>query len=229
MRCRRTSAIPAPPYGSGRRPLLPPRSHAVRRFASAAHYRFPVSSSQYRLPPRHVSCTRRFLLTHAAILGNHVQMPLTLCGRSLGPSRSAPHSERGGTMTAAAGWWAAISPQRPSWLYAPSPVNEAMGPSILSSKGTNLRAIVSIVGSQCRRDDVDKRPRRFGTVAEPTMIAVITFSPILMVGLLTAAITCDPLTKDGRALTCSEPAQLADRIQSCWSRVRTHYRNARQS
>jgi hypothetical protein len=76
---------------------------------------------------------RRFLPTHAAILGNHVQMPVTLCGRRFG--RLARHRTRTGWHDEAASEWrAAILPQTPYWSYAPSPMNEAMGPSILSSK-----------------------------------------------------------------------------------------------
>src|SRR5215217_5923727 len=42
---------------------------------------------------------------------------------------------RGGTITAASGWRSLTLAYTPSWSYAPSPVNEAIGPSTWSSKG----------------------------------------------------------------------------------------------
>src|SRR3954447_20180221 len=43
--------------------------------------------------------------------------------------------ERGGTMIRASGWRSATERETPSWSYAPSPVNEAIGPVTWSSKG----------------------------------------------------------------------------------------------
>src|SRR3954471_5411135 len=43
--------------------------------------------------------------------------------------------ERGGTITRASGWRSATERETPSWSYTPSPVNEATGPVIWSSKG----------------------------------------------------------------------------------------------
>src|SRR3954464_13314560 len=43
--------------------------------------------------------------------------------------------ERGGTMMAAVGWRPLTLAYTPSWSYAPSPVTEATGPGIWSSKG----------------------------------------------------------------------------------------------
>src|SRR5271165_833044 len=93
MRCGRSWGVPAPACGSGCRQQLPPRLLDACRFASAARDRLPVSSGRYRLPPRHASCTPTLSgPTHAAMFGNHVQMPVTRCGRRLG--RLARHRIR---------------------------------------------------------------------------------------------------------------------------------------
>src|SRR5947207_10448169 len=76
---------------------------------------------------------RRFLPTHAAMFGNRLQMPVTRSRRILGhlarhATRTRWHNDRGIGMAGSDLAVDAVS-------YAPSPVNEAMGSSIWSSKG----------------------------------------------------------------------------------------------
>jgi hypothetical protein len=56
--------------------------------------------------------------------------------------------DRGGRMTAASGWRAAMMVETPSWSYAPSAVNDATGTATWSSKGpTSAPSSISFVVS----------------------------------------------------------------------------------
>src|SRR5260370_36293936 len=152
MRCGRSWGVPAPAYGSGRRQQLPLRPLDARWFASAARDRCPVSSGQYRLPPGHASCTPTLLPTHAAMFGNRLQMPVTRSGRILGrlarhATRTRWHNDRGIGM---AGSDLAVD----AVLVVCTIAGQRSDVTInLVEQGTDLRAVIDIIGGQRRRDD----------------------------------------------------------------------------
>src|SRR5215212_7365779 len=84
MRCGRTPGVPAPAFGSARRPRWPPRSPAARPFATGAHRRGHASNARYRTPPGRASCTLRLSANHLThdphVVGRmaaHVVLPWT--------------------------------------------------------------------------------------------------------------------------------------------------------
>jgi hypothetical protein len=83
-RCGRSSGVPAPACGSGRRQQLPPRLLDACRFASAVHDQDPFPAANIGFYQGTPIVPRRFLPTHAAMLGNHPQMPVARHGRGLG-------------------------------------------------------------------------------------------------------------------------------------------------
>ena len=100
---------------------------------------------------------RRFLPTHAAMFGNRLQMPVTRSGRRLGGLarhriRTRWHDDRGFGMTGSDGAVDAV-------LVVCAIFGERGDGTInLVEQGTDLRAVLDIIGGQCRGDD----PTRVG-------------------------------------------------------------------
>src|SRR5438270_5223910 len=104
---------------------------------------------------------RRFLPTHAAMFGNHLQMPVTRSGRRLGGLarhriRARWHDDRGFGMTGSDRAVDAV-------LVVCAIAGERGDGTIdLVEQGTDLRAVIDIIGGECRGDD----PTRVGIDAD---------------------------------------------------------------
>src|SRR5271163_636729 len=95
---------------------------------------------------------RRFLPTHAAMFGNRLQMPVTRSGRILGrlarhATRTRWHNDRGIGM---AGSDLAVDAVLVVCTIAGQ---RSDGIINLVEQGTDLRAVIDIIGGQRRRDD----------------------------------------------------------------------------
>src|SRR5882724_8119904 len=104
---------------------------------------------------------RRFLPTHAAMFGNRLQMPVTRSGRSIGGltwnrTRTRRHDDRGFGMTGSDRAVDAV-------LVVCAIAGERGDGTIdLVEQGTDLRAVIDIIGGQRRGDD----PPRVGIDAD---------------------------------------------------------------
>src|SRR5437870_13228923 len=104
---------------------------------------------------------RGFLPTHAAMFGNRLQMPVTRSGRRLGGLarhriRARWHDDRGFGMTG--------SDRAVDAVLVVCAIGGERGDGTIDlvEQGTDLRAVIDIIGGECRGDD----PTRVGIDAD---------------------------------------------------------------
>src|SRR5207248_2934381 len=152
MRCGRSSGVPAPAYGSGRRQQLPLRPLTLVGLRAQRMTDDPFPAANIGFHQGTPVVPRRFLPTHAAMFGNRLQMPVTRSGRILGRlarngTRTRWHNDR---CIGMAGSDLAVD----AVLVVCTIAGQRSDGSVnLVEQGTDLRAVIDIIGSQGRRDD----------------------------------------------------------------------------
>jgi len=155
-----TPAAQAPARGSATRQRWPPRSSAALRSASAARHRSLACSGRYSPRPMHANCNQMLAaspcgLARQSAAGAGRARRRSLCRGAWHRARTWRHNDCRIRMT--------LADLTSSRSYAPSPVNDATGPAICSSKGptcepSSTSLLVRSAAMICRC----QRPRRYG-------------------------------------------------------------------